>query len=460
MDNDLLQPGRINSLLLNLMSYAFDELTNHIYIGGDSPCPYLKGLTYQAELHSRDYPESFGIYEEQKTKITRKFGNNKEISVQEHIEQMYNVFSLLHRIGSFQLDERNPYPEDLPPDDYSLTAFDYDVSDVDEKIPLVSKLIDFYYDETRKEFEKKPEKLRKTSAKERGKKAYLWYMKYKEYEASGFDTRKIEEIFGISQEEQDILEYWIEKILPHGLATSVFAKAGSGKSNLSTFLIQAILIMKPDWDVITTLPLIFSYLMDGSKHFPEYNIDRVHFVTTSGEMLIEEAKIGLKNRIPAIILDEFDTALISIQMIGKVGTNLKDYMFVERHYDVRGPMLIYHTRKDIPVTMRNKIISADVFMVTTYHNRLTRKIKHVLSNPEIDKMATERGLYGKERYLPIPMSTLPYYNQGTSTFDLMDVDMQWFNMHLSGTKKDALKKILTMIPERGWDKKKKGKETD
>jgi hypothetical protein len=40
------------------------------------------------------------------------------------------------------------------------------------------------------------------------------------------------------------------------------------------------------------------------------------------------------------------------------------------------------------------------------------------------------------------------------------VDMQWFNMHLSGTKKDALKKILTMIPERGWDKKKKGKEAD
>lgn len=447
-----MQPGRINSLLLKLLAQAFEELHQHIRLGGDMPCPKLRMITYQAELHASDYPESIKIYNNRKKELDRKYFTNQDISVQEHLERFGAVLNLFKRIGSFRLKERNPYPEQQEPDDYSITSFDYDISGVDPSIPLVKKLIDFYYDELRKEFEKKSDKSRRNAADERGKRAYVFYEKYREYEKSGFDMRRIGEIFGLTDEEQEILDYWIEEVLPHGLATSLFAKAGSGKSNLATFIIQAILIMRPAWDIITTLPLIFSPLMNGSDHFPEYNIGRIHFVKSSGELLLEEAKIGLQDRIPAVILDEFDTALISTQMRSEAGTNLKDYMFVERHYDVQGPMLIYHVRGDIPVPMRNNIISYDVFMVTLYYNRITRRNKYVLSNPDRDRMAIQFGRKGKERYLPIPRSSLPYYNQGTSTFNLMDVNMQWFNTHLTGTKRDALRKILKMVPEREWEK--------
>ena len=35
----------------------------------------------------------------------------------------------------------------------------------------------------------------------------------------------------------------------------------------------------------------------------------------------------------------------------------------------------------------------------------------------------------------------------------MDVDMQWLNAHVTGTKKVALKQILDLVPKRGWDEK-------
>ena len=446
------QPGRINSLLLRLLSESFDELSEHIFIGGKIPCPKLLMLTYQAELHGAGYPASIKIYNDVKENINKRYHSSNILSVTEHYEKLQNVINLLKRIGSFRLRERNPYPEAQEPDDYSFTGFDYDISEVDDNDSLVKKLTEFYYAELWKEFEKKSDASRKRAAVERAKASFIFYQKYREYERSGFDTRKIEEIFGIPEWEQQILDYWIEELLPHGISTSVFAKAGMGKSNLSTFVIMACLIMRPNWDIITNLPLIFSPFMDKEHtNFPELVIDRLHFVIKSGDLLMESAKVGLKGRIPAVILDEFDSSLLSSQMRGKVGTNLKDYMFVERHYDVQGPLFIYHVRKDIPVPMRNKIISHDIFIVAYYVNRIRRVTQRVVTNPDKWKYGRPHG----ERYLPIPRSSLPYHNQGSSPFDMLDVDMQWLNSHLTGTKMDVLKAILKLVPERGWEEEEK-----
>lgn len=458
--DDKAQPGRINSLLLELMTRAFEEYYHHIRIGGDSPCPNLGMLTYQAELHGQDYPESYAIYRKTEKEIISRYYSSGEMSVSEHEKRLQNVLDLLKRIGTFRLRERNPYPEAQEADDYDIASFNYDISTVDSTIPLVKQLVSFYYSELRKEYEDKPDTSRRKESVVRAKQAYVFYMKYKEYEQSGFDMTRIEEIFGLSDEEQDILTYWIREVLPHGSATSIFAKPGAGKSNSTTFIMQCILILQPGWDVITTIPLIFSPNMKGEVHFPEYRIDRIHFVRNSGELLMEEARIGLQGRIPAVILDEFDSALISTQMQGQAGTNLKDYIFVERHYDVQGPLLVYHSRKDIPVPLRNRILSYDVYIVTLYYNRLTRKYRHVLSNPERDQYATHHGYKGKVRYLPIPRSLLPYYNQGTSPFDLMDVNMTWLNNHLSGTREDSMEQILKLVPERGWDEEAKKKKEE
>lgn len=448
-----MQPGRVNAILMRLMSESFDELSYHVKMGGKSNCQKLLMLTYQAELHASGYPESLALYEERKKYLDGRYYSSPLISVSEHIERLQSVIDLLKRIGSFRLRERRPYPQSQEPDDYSFTAFDYDISAVEDDIPMVKQLIEFFYEELWKEFEKKSDASRKRASVERAKKAYVFYVKYKEYEQTGFNTRKIEEIFGISDIEQSILDHWIEELLPHGLSTSVFAKAGMGKSNLSTFIIQVILIMRPNWDIITNLPIICSPFMDGEKKFPDYKIDRLHFVIKSGDMLMESAKIGISGRIPAIILDEFDSSLLSTQMRGQAGTNLKDYMFVERHYDVQGPLFIYHVRNDIPVPMRNKIISHDIFIVAFYVNRIKRSTRRVVTNPE----TWQYGHRGGERYLPIPLSSLPYHNQGSSPFDILDVNMQWLNSHLTGTKKEVLRKILELIPKRGWEEEEKKK---
>ena len=447
-DNDKFQPGRINSLLYSLFYDAFTEMYQHIRIGMKQPCPDLLKLTLQAETHGVEYRDYYSEYIRNKQDINRRYGGGTDISVREHYERLQNVTKLMNNIGSFRLRERNPYPQSEEEDEYFITCFDYDVSDVDPEIPLVKSLIEFYYGELAREFEKKTDHARRKAATLRGKRAYVFYTKYKEYEASGFENRRIEEIFGMTDEERDILEYWITELLPHGISTTVFAKAGMGKSNFSTFIIQCILILKPKWDVITTIPLIFSHMMNGEEMFPDYQIDRVKFVSNMSELLMVSSDIVLNDRIPAVIIDEFDSALTTTEMRSKAGANLRDYVYLERHYDVQGPLFIYHVRRDIPVPMRNQTISADVFMITNYVNRRTRHISRVVSNPT----RWQSGWRGGGRYLPIPLTNLPYYNQGTSPFTVMDVDVQWLNAHVRGVKKDAARQIKQLVPLRGWDK--------
>ena len=455
-ENNMLQPGRINSMLYSIFDDAFNELYEHIRIGMKQPCPDLLKLTMQAETHGKGYKEFYSDYLKKKDDIDDLYGNHPELSIREHILRLQNVVMLMKRIGSFRLHERYPYPEGEEEDEYSITCFDYDVSDVDSEIPLVKSLIDFYYSELAKEYEKKSEHARMRAATLRGKRAYVFYKKYKEYEKSGFDSRMIEEIFGMSDKEREILEYWIGELLPHGISTTVFAKAGMGKSNFSTFIIQCILILKPKWDIITTIPLIFSHMMDGERLFPDYQIDRVKFVSNMSELLMASSDIVLNDRIPAVIIDEFDSALTTTEMRSKAGSNLRDYVYLERHYDVQGPLFIYHVRRDIPVPMRNQTISSDVFMITNYVNRRTRHVSRVVSNPTRWQTGWREG----GRYLPIPLTNMPYYNQGTSPFTVMDVDVQWLNANVRGVKKDAARQIKQLVPLRGWEPKKRGKERE
>lgn len=446
-DNDILQPGRINSLLYSMFSDAFMELYQHVNIGMKQPCPELYKLTLQAETHGYEYKEYFTKYLEEKNRINSEYGHRGELSVKEHILRLQNVINLMNSIGSFTLQKRYPKPVAEKEDEYRITFLNYDIRNI-ESNPLVESLINFYYDELAREYEKKPDIERRKTASLRGKRAYIFYEKYKEYEASGFDTRRINEIFGITDDEREILEYWISELLPYGLSATVFAQAGMGKSNFSTFIIQLILILKPKWEIITTIPLIFSYMMDGERRFPDYKIDRVHFVSNMSELLMVSADIVLRDKIPAIILDEFDSALKTTEMRSKGGLNLLDYVYLERHYDVQGPLMIYHVRKDIPVPMRISTVSSDVFTVTNYVNRNTKHMIRVVSNPT----KWQNGWRGGGRYLPIPLATLPYHNQGTSPFTILDVDMKWLNAHIRGTKKEAAKQIKELLPLRQWDK--------
>ena len=462
-DKDYSQPGRINWRLYKFLSNALNEYHNHLVVGGKAELKDLKILDNQAELYGRDYPKIMDEYNDTIKKIQIKYGkNNKQISNPEHHKRLQADINLLHDIGTLRFTERNPYPETKESDDYNLDFLDYDIKNVDEDIPIVKKLIDFYYGQLRKEFERKSDLARIRESKRRGKRAYLFLMKYKEYEAGGFKRDAIEEIFGADRKQQIIMDYWIDQLLDYGISTPIFAKAGMGKSNTSSFVSQMVLIMKPQWDIITDLPIIFSPLMDPKNEFTEVKINRFHFVTNMSELLMESANIGLNHRIPAIIIDEFDSALTTDQMRSKGGLNLRQYMYLERHWDTQGPLFIYHTRKDIPVAMRSATISNQVYMVTKYTNYITRRVRRVVSNPESWAYRYEGG----QRYLPVPLTSLPYHSWGTSPFTVLDVDMQWLNSHIKGTQEDALKQILDKVPKREWDKevqkknKKNGREFD
>ena len=457
-DKDYSQPGRINWRLYKFVSNALNEVEEHIRIGGEQECPDLRTLTYQVHLYARDYKDVYQEYLSISSDLDRKYGTNSSYSIAEHIKRLQACMNALHDIGSFRLRERNPYPETREPDDYNLDVFSYDIRGIPD-LPVISKLSDFYYDELRKEYENRSDHARRKEAETRAKKAYAFFLKYKEYEKNGFKKSDIEPIFGINPFQQHVIDYWLNELLPWGMSTAVFAKAGMGKSNFSSFLCQIILVMKPQWDIITDLPIIFSPLMDAKGGFDEIKINRFYFVQNMEQLLMASADIGLQNRIPAIILDEFDSALLSDQMRANAGRNLRHYIYLERHWNTQGPIFIYHARKDIPVPMREKTISHGVYMVTTYSNYLTRHTRRVVSSPD----SWYRMPSGGRRYFPIPRTTLPYYSFGTSPFTVDDVDMQWLNAHVTGTQKEALRQIKDLVPKREWDKelqKEKKKEQE
>lgn len=447
-DRDYSQPGRINYRLYKFVSNALEELGYHIRIGGEQECPDLRTLTYQVHLYAKDYKDVYREYLSITSDMDRKYGKNSTLTVAEHIKRLQACMNALHDIGSFRLRERNPYPESREPDDYSLDIFSYDTKWISSDLPIVKQFAEFYYDELRKEYENRSDHARKKEAEARAKKAYAFFHKYKEYEENGFRKSDIEAIFGINAYQQHVIDYWLNELLPYGISTSLFAKAGMGKSNTSSFISQLILVMKPNWDIITDLPIIFSPLMDPSGKYNEIKINRFYFVQNMEQLLMASAEIGLVNRVPAIILDEFDSALVSDQMRAKAGHNLRHYIYLERHWDTQGPVFIYHARKDIPVAMREKTLSHAVYMVTTYFNYLTKHTRRVLSNPD----AWNRMPPGGRRYLPIPRTSLPYHSFGTSPFTVDDVDMQWLNAHITGTQKEALRQIKEIVPKHGWDK--------
>ena len=455
-DKDYSQPGRINWRLYKFLSNALNEYHQHIVVGGKAEVKDLQILENQVELYGMDYPKIMEEYNDQIKKIHSKYGHSKSLSIQEHYSRLQADVNLLHDIGTLRFTERNPYPEVKESDDYHLDFLDYDIKNVDDDVPMVKKLIDFYYGQLRKEFENKSDFARIRESKKRAKRAYLFSLKYKQYEIGGFKKESIEEIFGADKHQQMVMDYWIDRLLDYGISTSVFAKAGMGKSNTSSFIAQMVLIMKPNWDIITDLPIIFSPLMDPNHEFDEIKINRFYFVTNMAELLMASADIGLNHRVPAIIIDEFDSALTTDQMRSKGGLNLRQYMYLERHWDTQGPLFIYHTRKDIPVPMREANISNEPYMVTRYTNYVTRRTRRVVSNPD----AWEYKYEGGQRYLPVPLTSLPYHSWGTSPFTVLDVDMQWLNSHMKGTHENALKQIKDMVPKREWDQKKHKKDRD
>ena len=305
---------------------------------------------------------------------------------------------------------------------------------------LEESLEEFYYNELEVEMEKLPDRFRRKEAHKRAIRALNFYNAYKEYEQTGFDTDQIEKLFGIDKQNQKMLNYWIDKILPRGMASIGFAKQGMGKSNVISFFIQAVLVIRPNWNPVTNLPFAFA---SSASVLPGYTIDRIRIVSSFTEMLEVMAKLVLERRGVPTFIDEMDSAYQAVQTKSRRGVSFKAFVYIERHLNCKGPFMIYHRGEDIPIEMRNEDISAGIYEIAKYNNFNRGISKRVISNPTL---FNHPRLEGYERYFPIPLTMLPYHNQGFSPFK-MDISMQWVNARLVGTQEEASIQLLDLIKQ-------------
>ena len=388
-------------------------------------------------------------YEQDTDQIDQEFGKyDVEMYPEEALNRLRILLQLAKSIGIIQLNERywNPYNEALEPDDVELNCFNFDTSHI-RNLAMVDKLVSFYMMELEQEYENKSEPLKKREAVKRARNAVSFYERYDEYRKSGFDPRRIEDIFGITNEEQSLLNYWITKIIPGGLIVSAFAKAGMGKTNFSSFLMQVILILHPNWTIVTNVPLIFSPWTANA--LPDYRIDTIIFVSSLSELMEANANIVLAGRIPCIIIDEFDAEYVGTESRSRKALVFKRYVYLERHWNNQGPILVYHRYGDIPIELRSKTISSDVYEVANYHNNMSHKVKRVFSNPNL----WNGGSYGR-RYLPIPVASLPYYNKAFSDFAIEE-DLKDIMEGVRGTQKDVAVQLLEVLKKWRQERNKK-----
>jgi hypothetical protein len=301
---------------------------------------------------------------------------------------------------------------------------------------LEDALEEFYYNELEVEYEKLPDRFRRKEAHKRAIRALNFYNAYREYEQTGFDTDQIEKLFGIDKQNQKILNYWIDKILPRGMASIGFARQGMGKSNVISFFIQSVLVVRPNWEPVTNIPFAFA-----TDSLPDYHIDRIHIVSSFTEMLEAMAKLVLAKKGVPTFIDEMDSAYQAVQTRGRRGVSFKSFVYIERHLNCKGPFMIYHRGEDIPIEMRNEDIAAGIYEVAKYNNFVRGISKRVISSPDLFHSSR---LEGYERYFPVPLTMLPYHNQGFSPFK-MDVSMQWINARLIGTQEEASVQLLDLI---------------
>lgn len=335
-----------------------------------------------------------------------------------------DIMAMLRKHDATEDDEQTPF---ILPDD----------SEQDSKLKTL--LLKFYNQELQNESEDYSVRRRQKEAMRRAKRTFNFYKKYKYYEEQGFPLAKVKDIFGIPVADQRFLLGWLKKTLPQGLATTTYAEQGMGKSNTASFIAELVLILKPQWDIVTNVSYSFSPRANMLED--TYDMPRIKIVGSMSAMLREIAQTIINKRVPAVIIDEMDSSYVATQTKSNRGISFKSFIYVERHFGTKGPFLIYHRRKDIPVEMRQNNISLDTYQVAWYRNYNTGRSKRVLSNPDL-----WWGQPEGYRYLPIPLTRLPYMNQGFGSFAI-DVNMQAISESLNGTQEQAAFQMLELMNE-------------
>ena len=210
---------------------------------------------------------------------------------------------------------------------------------------------------------------------------------------------------------------WIDKtFLFRGLTTVVAVRAGTGKTHLASWIALRALFLHPEWDIYSNVPFFWI----GSEELESLRPANLYSVMSMSEMLAKSSRSILNGRVPAILLDEMDGALMSQLWRSNQNLSWERFTFIERHLMVQGPLLLYHEMSDVPHYLRKGTLANQLLSVEIYQGK-----RYVLSDRS-----------GRKQ-LVIDGPVIPFSTYGLMGFSI-DVDVGKLGSKLSATRPHAV----------------------
>ena len=228
-------------------------------------------------------------------------------------------------------------------------------------------------------------------------------------------------------EEEALIRKWPGDLCFHTGQASIFvARQGAGKTNTLAYLIQKAIEHRPGWDVYTNIPFPWDGQLAGAVPAPP----RLHPVKSLSQLLRGIASTILAGRIPAVAVDEMDQASTSHEWASDRSESWTKFLYVERHFRVRGPLLAYHVYEHVPLPLRRVgDLRGSYFRVVVLGG------EHLLARVE-DTSA----------WWGVRESVLPYLTLGLRGFDL-DADMADLERHLDGGREEVARQTLAYLDD-------------
>ena len=234
-------------------------------------------------------------------------------------------------------------------------------------------------------------------------------------------------------EDESLIRKWPGDLCFHtGQATVFVAKQGAGKTNTISYLIEKAIEHRPEWDVYTNVPFPWDGPLEATVPAPP----NLHAVRSMTELLRGVANSILADRIPAVAIDEMDQASTSHEWASERSESWTKFLFVERHFRVRGPLLAYHVYEHVPLPLRRvgDLRGSYFRVVVLGGERLLARVEDTSA------------------WWGVRESLLPYQTLGLRGFSL-DLDMAGLENHLDGDRREVAQQTIAYLDELGKRRK-------
>ncbi len=221
-------------------------------------------------------------------------------------------------------------------------------------------------------------------------------------------------------------KYWLNSILFTMRPTIIYGAQGQGKTYTCAWSILRAVVLNPDWDFYTNVPFFW---FDYPEQLPDAILPNVYLVRSMEEMLRGIIRSRRNGRYPAIILDEMDAEIDSYSWQSEESRSWRIFTQFQRHFYVKGPILVYHYAKHIPAYLRNGGMARVIFL--EYHEGK----RYLLAE------------FTRPWDLIIDGLIPPYASHGSYPFET-NVDMRYLYRRLEGVSPlKALDRMEEALPE-------------